>query len=746
MLLRTRIVLAVLVAICVISGTLFAGQFLLIQEERGRFENASIGGNEDLWNKIASEALVRLQGAIRNVTRNRAALAALAAGDKDALVENLVGTFNRLSTSGALDGLIIANMRGEVRAVFPETAYATGKEALIDATLTTEKVADGLTRLSDGQLVYAVALPVYSQGKKAGAVMFVRDMKPIAEELKEAIASDVTVFDKDGVELVSTDGQIASAIAETLPAEDSRSMVRAALGETRFDVTVTPLVDFDGALSGQLAVATDVSEASLRKQHLELTTYGTVGLLILLACGLLFYYLHRQFGLLQTCAAALEDLSKGIIPENIEVRTRDELSAIAEAIVTFKQQTLQVRQMKVEQERARQEGETEGRAKIERMVVGFRNTVQSIVDTAATAAIEMRGSADEMAENAKQTGETSATVVGASEEASANVQTVAGAAEELSASVQEIGRQVESSSTVAQRAVAQVQETDKSVESLSDSAANIGRIVSLIQEIAENTNLLALNATIEAARAGDAGKGFAVVANEVKNLANQTATATQEIDRQVSEMRDSTAKAVQAIRMIGETINKMNDAVQTIASTAGEQGLATQEIAASVARATQETSEVSSLITGVAGTAKRTETQAHEVRNSAATLSDQVATLKSEVARFLEDVLADSGERRPVERLYGSVPCKIAIGAETQVGTMVDCSSTRVRIVCDKAPDLHSSVKVSFEDHEELPGTVVRQHDLNSFVVDFGEALGGSVEGLAAMFQASLDTAESVAA
>ncbi len=746
MLLRTRIVLAVLVAICVVSGTLFAGQFLLIQEERGRFENASIGGNEDLWNKIASQALVRLQGTIRNVTRNRAALAALASGDNDAVVENMVGTFNRLSTAGALDGLIIANMRGEVQAVFPENAYATAKQALIDATLESEKVADGLTRLSDGQLVYAVAQPVYSQGKKAGAVMFVRNMGPLAEELKDAIQSDVMVFDRNGAALVSTDAEVASAVAKALPTQDTRSMVSALLADKRFDITVTPLIDFDGAPTGQLAVATDVSEASLRKQRLELTTYGTVAFLILLACGLLFYYLHRQFRLLQICAAALEDLSKGAIPENIEIRTQDELSAIAEAIVKFKQQTLQVRQMKVEQERARQKGEAEGRAKIERMVMGFRNTVQSIVDTAATAATEMRGSADEMADNAKQTGETSATVVGASEEASANVETVAGAAEELAASVKEIGRQVESSSAVAQRAVAQVQETDKSVESLSDSATNIGRIVSLIQEIAENTNLLALNATIEAARAGEAGKGFAVVANEVKNLANQTATATQEIDRQVSEMRESTAKAVQAIRMIGETINKMNEAVQTIASTAGEQGLATQEIAASVARATQETSEVSSLITGVAGTAKRTEAQAREVRGSAVSLSDHVATLKSEVARFLEDVLADSGERRPVERLYGSVPCKIAIGAETQVGTMVDCSSTRVRIVCDKAPNLHSSVKVSFEGHDELPGTVVRQHDVNSFVVDFGEGLGGAAEGLAEVFQASLDTAENVAA
>jgi methyl-accepting chemotaxis protein len=182
---------------------------------------------------------------------------------------------------------------------------------------------------------------------------------------------------------------------------------------------------------------------------------------------------------------------------------------------------------------------------------------------------------------------------GAVEEASSGVQTVAAASEQLATAVAEITRQVAQASQVAGRASEQVQGTDVIVRSLSEGAQRIGDVVRLISDIAAQTNLLALNATIEAARAGDAGKGFAVVASEVKNLAGQTARATEEISQQIGAIQAATAEAVSSMQSIAGVVGEVNEVAATIAAAVEEQGAATREIAgasAGVARGTENAS------------------------------------------------------------------------------------------------------------------------------------------------------------
>ncbi len=199
-----------------------------------------------------------------------------------------------------------------------------------------------------------------------------------------------------------------------------------------------------------------------------------------------------------------------------------------------------------------------------------------------------------MSDAARQTEAEAKAANAASQSAGSNVNSVAGATEELVASAGEIGRQTERSSEIAGRAAARASETDKQIQGLADAAQKVGDVVKLITDIAEQTNLLALNATIEAARAGEAGKGFAVVASEVKDLANQTAHATEEIAQQVAAIQGETKTAVVAIQGISSIVGEINQIASAIAAAIEQQGSAMREIARNVEGASSGTQSVSS--------------------------------------------------------------------------------------------------------------------------------------------------------
>jgi methyl-accepting chemotaxis protein len=275
----------------------------------------------------------------------------------------------------------------------------------------------------------------------------------------------------------------------------------------------------------------------------------------------------------------------------------------------------------------------------------LQTKVGRLTQSVSAATAQLRSTAQGMATVADQTAGQASSASTASQVAEDNIQAAAAATDQLTASINEISRQVGQSAQIATSAVSEAKRTDSMVQGLAETVGKIGAVVKLINDIASQTNLLALNATIEAARAGDAGKGFAVVAGEVKNLANQTARATDEISSQIAAVQSATKDAVNAIQGIGGTIVRISEIASAIASAVEEQGAATQEISRSVRQAADSGTTVHANIRAVSTTAETTKKNARDLLSGVDSLATGLGSLQHEldglstqVSRFLDQV------------------------------------------------------------------------------------------------------------
>jgi methyl-accepting chemotaxis protein len=254
--------------------------------------------------------------------------------------------------------------------------------------------------------------------------------------------------------------------------------------------------------------------------------------------------------------------------------------------------------------------------------------------TLSGAAEELTSVSQQMGANAEETSAQAGVVSGASETISDHVQTVASGIEELSATTREIAGNAAEAARVAVSAVETADEANATVAKLNVSSIEIGEIINAITSIAQQTKLLALNATIEAARAGEAGKGFAVVANEVKDLAMETAKASDDIARKIEDIQSDTTEAVAAIGKINEVISQINEFQSTIASAVEEQSATAGEISRNVADVAQGSGEINRNISGVAEAAQGTSTGANDTLQASSELSRMAAELQQHVIKF----------------------------------------------------------------------------------------------------------------
>jgi methyl-accepting chemotaxis protein len=336
----------------------------------------------------------------------------------------------------------------------------------------------------------------------------------------------------------------------------------------------------------------------------------------------------------------MQSLAQGNLLTDVPVSARrDEVGQMAKTVLVFKESM-------VRNEELRQASDAEQRDREQRaehmmnLTRSFDEQVKGMVQTLADAARGMEQTAVGLTKTAEVSAAESQTVAAAAQEAQAGVETVASASEELSASISEISRQVTNQATLAQTSVHSIEATSMSVAELSEASTKIGEVVRLINEIAEQTNLLALNATIEAARAGEAGKGFAVVASEVKNLANQTAKATEEIGAQVNGIQQTTKGTVDSIAAVGGQVRQMNDISSAVAAAVEEQNAATQEISRNVQQASEGTRGVSHSIELVSSEVAKTRAAAQSVMEAAKQMLGESEGLKRYIDSFLNEVRA----------------------------------------------------------------------------------------------------------
>jgi methyl-accepting chemotaxis protein len=505
---------------------------------------------------------------------------------------------------------------------------------------------------SDGDgaaLVYAAQETLLVIRLQVGTYLDTRDpqiVKSIRTDLGEAVdqlkSAQATLKSPAHADLI---GRVAEEVPHFSAKFDELVATVGRLGESLENFTKQ---------AAELSAAADAIEAAAGSDAASLkeTTAGIIvsaerlggfggALAVLMGCALAYLIARSITGPILGMVTAMDRLAAGDTGVDVPGRGRaDEIGQMAQSVQVFKENMGETERLRAEQLEMEKRAAAEKKTVLERLASDFESAVGGIVRTVASAATEMQTAAQAMRATAEQTSARSTAVAAAADQASSNVQTVATAGEELSSSIAEIGRQVATSTTIAGKAVDDAQQTNSKIQGLVEAAQKVGEVVKLINDIAAQTNLLALNATIEAARAGDAGKGFAVVASEVKNLANQTAKATEEIAAQIGGIQVATKDSVEAIRAIGRTIEEISEIATTIASAVEQQSAATQEIARNVQQAAKGTQDVSANIGGVTQTAGETGSAASQVLSAAEGLTKQADMLRQQVDTFLSRIRA----------------------------------------------------------------------------------------------------------
>ena len=645
---------------------LLAG-FATMQVERigGTVNELVISAAGDAGMSQVRASLLSANGAVEKFIRtwnvgDRDA-AAKAIADVGKLVDQVEQQYGRLHAIA--DG--ISPVKSALEAY--RTSFAAGAEAADRLRAATTKVdGHGATAgLTVGGIQVALANrsapePLMHPMRLAGAVDAIR-------VALMRYGATLSTGDADDAKLILSYAQAAITDAETEIAPTGETKLKALVAALKTTVAadaaalddVIKIASDLRAKQADLAKASGAIDAQVNKINQRLSTVRaedgdktavavadtrqtlivTAAVALLIGMVLAWLIGTSVSGPIRSMTDRMQSLAAGELDQPIPGgESRDEIGRMARAVEVFRDNALAVRRMESEATTQREAAEADRARMMSELAGRFEQGMQGVIAGVGGRAEDMGRSAGDLAKVAERGRGLAEAVANRAEQASVNVQTVASATQELAASIREISTQVQRSVSVSNRATHETQRTSGLVNGLSSAAEKIGNIIQLIQAIASQTNLLALNATIEAARAGDAGKGFAIVASEVKNLASQTAQATEQISSQIATIQSATGETVTAISQFDATVREMAEIANAIASAVEQQGAATGEIARNVEQAATGTAAVTREIVDVKAVAGETDAGAEAALAVAAALQEQAVSLKGNVADFLKTI------------------------------------------------------------------------------------------------------------
>ncbi len=519
-------------------------------------------------------------------------------------------------------------------------AADTRKEAV------TEPYVDDATK----HTMTSAAMPVMKDGKVIGAAGvditlsgltdMVKAVRPYGDGIMAIVStSGLYIAHPDNAKLMKPMDDLppeAQAAAKAGQAFDGDVM----LNDASYYMRLTPIRFGNADQTWSVVIAVPIANVMAKSNQMTLLLALT-GLGCLLIGSLIAWTIGRGVAKpAQDLTQVMSVLARGEWKQDVPYTAQeDEIGHMARAVEVFKQNGLANERLQAEREEASEQRERRQEL-VQQAITDFERDVADVIGSVASASTQLRANAESLMSMADQTTRQSTDVAASAEQASANVQTVASATDKLTSNSEEVGRQARSSAEMSDQAVEVAGRANTNIRGLEAAASRIGEAAKLIQAIAGQTNLLALNATIEAERAGVAGKGFAVVASEVKNLARQTAHATEQITGQIADIQSSTQETVRAIETIGSSISEMARSSTAIAGAVQEQIQATAEIARSVDEAARGTGNVSQGIQTVNVAAREVGDGSGQVLSAATELSHQAEQLRNSVDRFIRAVKA----------------------------------------------------------------------------------------------------------